>query len=210
MAAAASFLCLNWGLYVLFPGSAGPFSPSDNIGVVIDKAVFGLDHAGSWATINFLGSSITVLFGSWTAILLMSQRTQREKFRILAAAAAACFSLTLAFRPLVPIIHKAWSLTFTWAHTGCVLSGVLIFFWLFDMKGYRKPALPLVVVGMNSIFMYMLWQMLRGWIDHSLAAFTYGFRFLGDISPAVQACAVTLIMWYVCYWLYQRKIFFKV
>jgi hypothetical protein len=58
--------------------------------------------------------------------------------------------------------------------------------------------------------MYMLWQMLRSWMDHSLAGFTYGFRILGDIGPAVQACAVTLIMWYVSYWLYQRKIFFKV
>jgi hypothetical protein len=24
-----------------------------------------------------------------------------------------------------------------------------------------------------------------------------------------QSCAVLLAMWYACYWLYQRKIFFK-
>jgi hypothetical protein len=24
-----------------------------------------------------------------------------------------------------------------------------------------------------------------------------------------QACTVLLVMWYLCYWLYQRKIYFK-
>jgi len=203
-------LFVNWGLYVLFPGSTGPFSPNDNIGVVIDKAVFGLNHAGSWATINFLGSAITVLFGSWTGMLLMSQRSHIEKVRVLGGVIVACFVLTFAFRPFVPIIHKAWTITFTFVHTGCVLLAVLIFFWLVDMKGYRWLAFPLVVVGLNSIFIYMLRETMNHWLDESVGAFTYRFQFLGDIGPAVQTCAIMLVLWYACYWLYKRKIFFKI
>lgn len=209
-AAAAAFLFVNWLLYVLFPGSAGPFSAADNIGVVIDKAVFHLNHAGSWATINFLGSAITVLFGAWTSMLLTSRRPQLAKLKILLGSMLACFVLTFAFQPFIPIIHKAWTITFTFVHTGCILLVVTLFFWLFDMKDYRKPAFPLVVVGVNSIFIYMLMQTLRSWLDRSLAAFTYRFQFVGDIAPAVQACAVAALMWYACWWLYRRKIFFKV
>jgi predicted acyltransferase len=210
IAAAAALMLVNWGLYRLFPGSAGSFSPNDNIGVVIDKAVFGLNHAGSWATINFLGSSVTVLFGAWTGALLMSRRSPREKLASLLAAATASFALAVALTPINPIIHKAWTAAFTFYHTGFVLLGVLVFFWLFDLRQYRRLALPLVVVGMNSIFIYMLSQMLRGWIDRSLGAFTGRFQFVGPLGPAIQACAVALVMWYACCWLYQRKFFFKV
>ena len=208
--AAAGFLLLNWALYQLFPGSEGPFAPSDNIGVVVDQALFRLNHAGSWATINFLGSSITVLSGAWTAMLLLSSRTHLQKARILIAAILGSFTLTAALMPFVPLIHKAWTLTFTFCHTGFVLLAVLAFFWLFDWKGRRKPAFPLVVVGMNSILIYMLMSTLNAWFDKSLAAFTGRFQFAGSFGPMLQVWAVTLAMWYVCYWLCQRRIFFKV
>jgi heparan-alpha-glucosaminide N-acetyltransferase len=208
--AAGLMLAANWALYVLFPGSEGPFSPRDNIGVVIDQAVFGLDHAGSWATINFLGSSITVLFGAWSGALLRSRRSHAAKLKILAAAIAGSFAAMLAAAPLAPLIHKAWTITFTFWHTGCVLACLLVFFWLFDVKGYTAPARLLIVAGMNSIFIYMASQMLGGWINRSLAAFTGRFEFLGGIGPAVHACAAAAVLWYCCWWLYRRKIFFKV
>jgi hypothetical protein len=30
------------------------------------------------------------------------------------------------------------------------------------------------------------------------------------VTPVAQSCTVLLVMWYACYWLYRRKIFFKV
>jgi len=32
---------------------------------------------------------------------------------------------------------------------------------------------------------------------------------LGEFGPVAQACAVLLCMWGLCYWLYNRKLFFK-
>ena len=207
---ALSLMAVNWGLYVLFPGSTGPFSPNDNIGAVIDKAFWGLNHASDWASINFLGSSVTVLFGAWAGQLFLSGRTHAQKLKLLLAAAAGCFAAGTILWPINPIVHKAWTGSFTFLHTGFVLLSVTVFYLLFDVKGYRQPAFPLVVVGMNSIFIYMLSQMLRGWLDQAAASLTCRFQFLGDIGPAVQACAVTLVMWQVCYWLYKRNIFFRV
>ena len=208
--AASVLMAINWGLYVLFPGSAGPFSPQDNIGAVIDRAVWGLNPGGDWASMNFLGSSVTVLFGAWAGQLFLSKKTHALKQKILLTAAAGCFAAGTILLPVNPIIHKAWTASFTLLHTGCVLLAVTVFYLMFDVKGYRKPAFPLVVVGMNSIFIYMLSQLLRGWFDKVVASLTYRFQFLGEAGPAVQACAVTLAMWYVCYWLYKRGIFFKV
>jgi hypothetical protein len=66
-----------------------------------------------------------------------------------------------------------------------------------------------VVLGANSIFIYSLHMVLYGWLNRAVSVFTRGFAWLGDIAPVAQCCAVLLVMWYACYWLYNRKIFFK-
>jgi predicted acyltransferase len=209
-AAAALMMTANWGLYVLFPGSSGPLSPTDNIGTLIDRAVFGLSTGGSWVTINFLGSTVNMLVGVWTGVLLMGKRPHPEKLQILAAAAAASLALALVLTPFNPPMQKIWTASYTFWGAGYVLLVVAVCFWLFDIEGYRKPAFPLVVVGMNSIFIYMLSQALGSWIDKSLGVFTGRFQFLGPLGAISQACAVVLVMWCVCFWLYRRKVFFKV
>jgi len=207
---AAGLMALNWGLYLLFPGSQGPFSGQDNVGAAIDKAVFHLDHAWDWATINFLGSGVTVLFGAWGGMLVRSERPAASKLKLMCGAVSACLALGLLLLPVNPVIHKAWTASFTFVHTACVLSGLALCFWLFDVCGLRRPAFPLVVVGTNSIFIYMLWQLLNGWISKTLAIFTGGFSWFGAAAPALQQCAVAAVLWAVCYWLYRRSIFIRV
>jgi hypothetical protein len=35
------------------------------------------------------------------------------------------------------------------------------------------------------------------------------FVWLGTLAPVAQATLTLAVIWYFCYWLYQRKIFFK-
>ncbi len=53
---------------------------------------------------------------------------------------------------------------------------------LFGVKGYRKWTLPLVVVGANSIFIYSVADVLRGWLDRAVGVFTLHFTWLGDFA----------------------------
>lgn len=208
--AAVLLMAVTTGLYLVLPGAAGPFSPADNIGVIIDRATFGLDQAGRTVNITFLGTTVHMLFGAWTGLLLMSKRPHPEKLKILGAATLASFAAALALTPFNPVIQKVCTASFTFYGAGFALALAAAFFWLFDVRGYRRPAFPLLVVGMNSIFIYMLSPLLRRWIDQTAGVFTGRFQFLGPTGAIPQACAVTLVMWYVCYWLYQRKVFFKV
>jgi predicted acyltransferase len=86
---------------------------------------------------------------------------------------------------------------------------LLAFYWTIEMRGYRKWAFPLLVVGANSIFVYSLEMVLYGWLNRAVGVFTYGFVWAGDFAPVGQACAVLMVMWGLCYWLYRRKIFLK-
>jgi predicted acyltransferase len=209
--AAAALMAFNWGLFALFPGTTGPFDPTNNIGIRIDRVVFGIDHQYDWQSIEFIGSTVTVLFGAWTAMLVRSNRTLSQKLKILLGCALASLIAGLALAPVNPIIHKCYTASYTFLHTCCILLMIAFFVWLCDPEHRQQKAFPLVVVGMNSIFIYLVNESLKEpWLDPSVAVFTKRFGFLGMAGPVVQAWVVFFVMWYLCYWLYQRKIFFKV
>jgi predicted acyltransferase len=80
-----------------------------------------------------------------------------------------------------------------------------------EMKGWRRATFPLVVVGMNSIFIYCVNIVLWGWINRAVGVFTGNFELLGETAaPIAQAAAVFAVLWYLCYWLYQRRAFIRV
>jgi hypothetical protein len=57
--------------------------------------------------------------------------------------------------------------------------------------------------------MYSMDIILRGWLNKSVAVFTGKFEFLGTFAPVAQSCAVLIVMWCACYWLYRHKIFLR-
>jgi predicted acyltransferase len=207
---AALILAGHWALYALFPGPQGAFSKEGNIGQVIDLAVLGKTYSGYYVTINFISSAVTTLFGVWCALLLRSERSQAEKLKRLAAFSAACFAAGFALTPFNPMVKRIWTASFTLTSGGWVILGLLAFVWIIEVKGWRKWAFPMVVVGMNCIFIYCFKFVLGGWVRRSLAIFTGSFEFAGDLAPVVQSCAALVVFWYLCYWLYRRRIFLKV
>lgn len=210
--AVIAFLILagHWALFVAFPGTEGPFlSKTTNIGAVIDTWVFGHPNPDNWTNINFLTSTVTTLFGVWTGQLLQSKRSHVEKMRIIAVSAAACLVAGFAIHPWNPIVKRICTSSFTLYSTGWILLMLLGFYWVVEVKGYRKWTFPLVVVGANCIFIYSVAHVLYGWLDRAVGVFTLRFSWLGDFAPVGQSCAVLLVMWSPCYWLYRRKILFK-
>ena len=206
----ASLLIGHWALFVAFPGTEGPWmSKTTNIGAVIDRFVFGHMNPDYWTNINFITSTATTLFGVWTGQLLASDKTHKEKMRLLALWAAICLAVGAAIHPWNPIIKRICTTSFTIYSTGWVLLMLLVFYWAVEVKRYRKWTFPLLVVGANSIFIYSLEQVLRGWLNRAVGVFTFQYSWLGKFAPVAQSCTVLLVMWYMCYWLYRRKIFFK-
>ncbi|MBI2688780.1 MAG: DUF5009 domain-containing protein [Acidobacteria bacterium] len=208
---AAAMLGAYWALYAILPGPNGPFSQTGNVGAVLDLNLLGYNYSGYYTTLNAAGNAVTILFGCWTGLLVQSTRTHVEKLKILAACSAAAFALGLVLQPYSPMVKRLWTVSFTFFSAGWVIAMLIVFYWIIEVKEYRKWAFPLTVVGMNSIFIYSLGQIgIKGWLDRGLTAFTRKFSFLGDLGIIPHQILVLLCMWYACYWLYQRKIFFKV
>ena len=73
------------------------------------------------------------------------------------------------------------------------------------MLGCRHWALPLVVVGMNSIAIYCMSQLLKPWIGSSLRTH-FGREWLkSDYAPVFLSASVLLVLWLFCLWLYRRN-----
>jgi heparan-alpha-glucosaminide N-acetyltransferase len=208
--AAVLILAGHWAMFVLFPGPEGPFSKTGNVGSMIDMAVLGRVSSGHYLTINFISSTVTTLFGVWTGYLMRSPRTLGQKMKILAIAAAGAFAGGLALSSFNPIVKRIWTASFTLYSTGWVLVMLIAFVWVVEVRGYRKPMFPLLVVGANSIFVYVIFQLFREGIDRSVGVITGRFEFIGTLAPVAQACATLAVIWYFCYWLYKRKIYIKV
>ena len=209
IAAAAGLMIFHHALFYLWPGPAGPFDPDRNIGTMIDQAILGYNYSGRYTTINFLGNAITVLFGVWTGMFLQQQRTHAERLKILGACAVAAFALGMALSPWIPMVKRLWLGSFTFVSTAWVLAGLSFCYWAIEMKGWRRWTLPAVVVGMNCIFIYSFSQVLRGWLSRGLGRFTGNFEWVGLGAPVAQNLVVMAVMWYLCWWLYQRRIFLK-
>ncbi|MCX6622876.1 MAG: DUF5009 domain-containing protein [Acidobacteria bacterium] len=208
--AAVLLLAGYWGLFLLFPGPEGAFSKAGNIGAVIDHAVLGYNYSGYYTTINFIGNAVTILFGCWTGMLLQSPRAAAWKMKVLAASGIGGIALGYALSPVNPMVKRLWTASFTLASAGWVILGLLVFYWVIEVKGCRgRWTFPLVVAGTNCIFLYSFWQVLSEWLNHGIGVFTGNFWFLGPLGRIPQALVALAVLWYLCYWLHQRKIFFK-
>mgnify|MGYP004701878913 CR=1 FL=1 len=207
--AAGLILAGHTALFFLFPGPEGAFSRTGNIGQAIDLAVLGRTYSGYYVTINFISSTVTTLFGVWTGYVMMSGRPLNAKMKILALAALAGLAAGLALSPVIPNVKRIWTASFTLYSTGWVLLMMLAFIWLIEKRDYRKLAFPFVVVGANSIFVYVIFQLFRRGIDNAVGVLTGRFLYIGTLAPVAQATATLLVIWYFCYWLYKRNIFLK-
>ncbi len=79
---------------------------------------------------------------------------------------------------------------------------------MIDVKGYRRWAFPLVVVGMNSIAAYLIAHLWEDFIISSLHI-NLGHQvfqvFGAGLEPLVLGIAVMLIYWLILYWMYRES-----
>jgi predicted acyltransferase len=206
---AAALLVVYSSLFFLFPGQDGAFSKTDNITAVIDRALMGYNYEGWTTNLGIVPHTVIALFGMWAGNLLRSGRSRSAQLKILAIAMVGAFAGGLGLSPFIPIIPKIATASYVFYTTGWVLVMFLALYLVIDLARYRKWAFPLTVVGSNAIFIYSILMVLHDWLDRSVAVFTGHFVFLGTFAPVAESCTVLLVMWYLCYWLYQRKIFLR-
>lgn len=172
-------------------------------------------NEGGWSTLSFIPTLATMILGLLTGEWLKGQGTKEQKLRGLVVAGAALLLLGLLcqWAGINPIVKRVWTSSYTLYSGGWVLLILAGFYALIDWKGWRRWAFPLVVVGMNSIAVYVMSWTMSAFVSNALD------RHLGSaiwltagqtFQPVLHGFAVLLIFWLTLFWMYRRKIFLRI
>lgn len=172
-------------------------------------------NEGGWSTLSFIPTIGTMIMGLLAGEWLKTKGSKEEKLRGLAIAGSGLLLLGLAFQwaGICPIVKRVWTSSYTLYSGGWVFLILAGFYALIEWKGWRRWAFPLVVVGMNSIAIYVMsWTMTDFFGDAIDRHFGRALSVITGptFQPVLHGFAIMLIFWVILFWMYRRKIFLKI
>jgi len=170
----------------------------------MDTVLMGKINTDGWVTINMIPTAAHTIWGVMAGKVLIAanESSQKIKTLLLWAGIGVLAGHAIDLAGLTPIIKRIATSSFTLASGGWVLLILAFLYWLTDVKKLNRYAWIFVVVGMNAIFIYLFFETVGAqWLNPTVHIF---------VPNDLLAAIVTLVLeWCLCYWLYQRKIFFK-
>ncbi|MDX9930937.1 MAG: hypothetical protein RBS37_13920 [Bacteroidales bacterium] len=204
--------------YRFFPvdGYNQPWEMWKNLGEWVNLKIEGVGHRTSWATLNVISTTAHTIWGVLCGKLLMSTKPARQKLLtlLIAGVCALTVGYALDLLNITPIIKRIATVSFVFVSGGWTILVLAFSYWLIDvMKLFKKGAQFFIVVGMNSIFIYLFFSLngadflTRIVKPFSVLLFSWG----GEMTTAIiTSLLVWLAMWYLCYWLFKNKMFIKI
>jgi len=204
--------------YRFFPveGFNHPWVPFENLGAWANNKIEGVDKTSIWASINAFPTIAHTVWGVLCGKLLMSNKTSAEKIKlmIIAGIAGLVIGYSLDILNITPIIKKIATSSFVFASGGWAILALCFSYWLIDVKKlFLNGSRMFVIVGMNCIFIYLLFEVGgAGLLYKIFTPFAYSlFSWGGGITVGIiTSLAVWAALWYICYWLYKNKLFIKI
>jgi len=172
-------------------------------------------NRGGYQTINFIPSLATMLFGLMCGQLLRSDRSAGRKLGFLIAAGLGGLGVgyLLNTTGVCPMVKRIWTPSWALFSTGWCCLILAAMYLIVDIMRLRVLALPLIVVGMNSIAVYCMGMLLKPWMAKTLKIHFGPDLFLtfGESwSPTTQSVMIGLFIWLVCLYMYRKRIFIRI
>jgi heparan-alpha-glucosaminide N-acetyltransferase len=171
-----------------------------------------VNNAGGYQTLNFVPALATMLGGAVTGHFLVNGKfSHGHKCGRLVAVGIVCLLIgTVLGFVACPVVKRIWTPSWAIFSGGWVLLLLSFFYWLVEVAGQRRIVFPLVVVGMNSIFIYVMHSLTAGWISQQLAKHGMAGLFASTWGPVIEKCSVLAVLWLLCFWLYRQRAFLRI
>jgi predicted acyltransferase len=210
-------------------GFFGHWNPHANFAADFDRWFLNLfprgeeyiSGRGGYQTLNFVPSLATMLLGLLVGNMLRGPGTPAEKAGKLFTFGLALWAVGLVLGFTVcPLVKRIWTPSWVLFSGGLVIAMLTAFFYVIDVLGRQAWAAPWTVIGMNSIFVYLGFQLSSGWIRTNFARHfgTLGNQlesqlqtqlFSGPYQQMAQRAGVLLVLWLLAWWLYRQRVFLK-
>ena len=198
------------------PAGADPWSAEWNFAAYVDRLLLpnplgktGADPEGLLSTFPAIATAMLGMFAGefvrWKGRLGGGAKTLA-----MLAAAAILLAVGLAWSSWMPINKKLWTSTFVLVAGAYSLALFAAFYWVVDVKTWRRWPFFFRVVGMNAIAIYLMQRI----VDfEAVSKF-----FVGGVAGRMpSACAGAMVAaghlaacWLVLWFLYRKNVFLKV
>jgi len=172
-------------------------------------------NEGGWSTLSFIPTLGTMILGLLAGEWLKGEGSKQQKLRglVIAGTGLLLLGLVCQWAGICPIVKRVWTSAYTLYSGGWVVLILAGFYALIEWKGWRRWAFPLVVVGMNSIAVYVMSWTMSDFFGNALDRhFGKAIAAIGGTTfqPVLHGFAVMLIFWFILFWMYRRKIFLRI
>jgi predicted acyltransferase len=172
-------------------------------------------NGGGYLTLNFVPSLATMIFGLLAGGLMKAApRVPSTAWRLTAwGAAGVALGILLHVAGICPLVKRIW--TPSWAIFSAGWAALFMAGWYaaIDLRGWARVAFPFVVVGTNSIAMYVIVHVADRYTMDALRTHLgqAPFAWLGPpFVPVLLGFTALAIFWLILLWMYRRRIFLRV
>jgi len=217
-----------WGLLVIYcllmllvpvPGfGAGDLSPEGNLAGFIDRLWLPgtmynefNEPEGILSTIPSVSTALLGVFAGHLLRLETGRLNGMQKALVLIGAGILSLVLGLAWGTFFPINKNLWTSSFVLYAGGWSLMLLGLFYLVIDVWKMKRWAFFFVVIGMNSITIYVLQhRILR--FDIIRDFFLKGIHDLSPeaLQPFINSLGYIAVVWLFLWFLYRKRIFLKV
>lgn len=205
-----------------YTGLLAHWNKNSNLGAAFDQWFLNLfprpepfvANRGGYLTLSFIPTLGTMILGLAAGRWFRESAPRVPLAKFLAAALAGVASgLLLHAAGICPVVKRIWTPAWTLFSGGMCFAILAGLAWVLDVRGWRRWAFPLVVVGMNSIAAYLMAHLFEDFFRSSFrihlgAGF---FRVLGlAYEPLLEGAAILACYWLLLYWMWRRKLFLKI
>jgi predicted acyltransferase len=211
----AGLLILTECLYRFtgIPGFDQPFTDQHNFGNYTDLLLMNKINSGGWVAINCIPTAVHTIAGALAGRFLLSG--PRSTMPLLWWGLGTLLTgYLLDFTQVTPIIKRIATSSFTLASLGWCLLALTAFHWWIDKRGHHRYLTFFTIIGMNSIFIYLFFEIPGGrWFNEYVSAVTGGLMRFTAIPEQLQlvigSVVIFFLEWGMCLFLYRKKIFFR-
>lgn len=202
--------------YTHITGFEQPFVDQHNFGNYVDLRLMNKINPGGWVAINCISTTAHTVWGVLAGKLLLSDKTIRQKMTrlLISSGILLLLGFGMDWLHITPIIKRIATSSFVLASGGWVVLFLALCYWWIDVKVHRKWLLLFNLFALNSIFIYLFNEIVGDrWFTGYILTITnglFGFIHFPELTAAILGSLVVFTLETgLLYFLYNRKIFFK-
>ena len=216
----ATTTLVGYWLFLWFiPGGKDTYALENNLVGMIDRVLLPgkfyrgdpyFDPLGLFSTLPAIVNAMLGMFTGQFIRISNDKITENKKVVYMLVASVVFLIVGLVWHFVFPINKQLWSSSFVCVVAAYSLFLFAIFYFIIDVKGYRRWTFFFRVIGMNSITIYLAQRIVS--FSGISRFFIGGFagKFPDVWTNLINATGFIIVCWLFLYFLYKKNVFLKV